>query len=117
MSRITGVVVALATAATVLTGSTAGAGTGGAAPPTAQLPHGITGGVELTLADGDLLRVWAAENHRTVWAKRHDAATGAWGARSVVLRQKDLSCGSVDARTSNGAVAVTAKCDRFGYAE
>ncbi|MDR7251127.1 hypothetical protein J2X46_000099 [Nocardioides sp. BE266] len=117
MSRITGVVVALATAAAVLTGSTADAGTGAAAPPTAQLPREITGGVELTLADGDQLRVWAATNYRTVWAKRYDAATGAWGARTVVLREKNLSRGSVDARTANGAVAVTARCDRFGYAE
>ena len=81
MSRITGVVVALATAAAVLTGSTADAGTGAAAPPTAQLPREITGGVELTLADGDLLRVWAAEDYRTVCARRYDAATGTCGGR------------------------------------
>lgn len=117
MSRITGVIVALATTAAVLTGSTAGAGTGAAAPPAAQLPRQITGGVELALADADRLRVWAAGNHRTVWARRYDAATGAWGARTVVLKRKNLSCGNVDARTANGAVALIAECDRYGYAE
>ncbi|WP_374455839.1 hypothetical protein [Nocardioides sp.] len=117
MSRITGVVVALATTAAVLTGSTAGAGTGAAAPPTAQLPREIIGGVELTLADGDVLRVWTAESHRTVWAKRYDTATGAWGARTVVLARKNLFCGDVDARTANGAVAVIAECDRYGWSE
>lgn len=117
MSRITGVVVALATAATVLTGSTAGAGPGAAAPPMARLPQEIPGGVELTLADGDRLRVWAPEDHRAVWAKRYDTATGAWGARTVVLRKKNLSCGDVDARTANGAVAVIAECDRYGWSE
>ncbi|CUR61672.1 exported hypothetical protein [metagenome] len=117
MSRITGVVVALATAAAVLTGSTADAGTGAAAQPTAQLPREITGGVELTLADGDLLRVWAAEDHRTVWSRRYDAATAAWSGRAVVLRKKNRACGDVDARTANGAVALIAECDRYGWSE
>lgn len=122
MSRITGVVVALATAATVLTGSTAG----GAAPPppppagapAAELPREIMRGVELTLADGDLFRVGTSEDHRTVWSRRREAADEAWGPRQVVLREKDLSCGDVDARTANGAVAVMAQCDQgAGYSE
>lgn len=117
MSRITGVVVALATAAAVLTGSTAGAGPGAAGPPTVQLPREVTGGVELTLADGDLLRVWAAANHRTVWSKRYDAASRTWDPRTVVLERRNLFCGDVEARTANGAVAVLAECDRNSWSE
>ena len=113
MSRITGVIVALATTAAVLTGSTSGA----APPPAAaaELPRELEGGVEVTLADGDLLRVTTAENYRTVWSERRDAATGTWGPRTVVLRRKNLFCGDVDARTANGAVALIAKCDRYSY--
>lgn len=120
MSRITGVIVALATTTAVLTGSTAG----GAAPsaarvwaPSAELPLEIPGGVELTLADGDLLRVYAAEDHRAVWARRQEAGTGVWGERSVVLKRKRLSCGDVRARTANGAVVVLAECDRGSWSE
>jgi hypothetical protein len=116
MSRITGVTVALATAAAVLSGSTAG-GAEPAAPPTAELPREITRGVELTLADGDLFQVWTSKDDRTVWSRRRDAAAGAWGSRQVLLREKDLSCGDVDARTSKGAVAVMAQCDPGSYAE
>ena len=120
MSRITGVVVALATAATVLSGSTAEAapppGTGGVAG-TADLPREIPGGVELRLADGDLLRVWASESYRTVRARRLEATTGVWSDPVVVLRRKRLFCGDVDARTAGGAVAVVAECDRGGYSE
>jgi hypothetical protein len=117
MSRITGVIVAVATTAAVLTGSTVGASSPPAAAETAGLPREIRGGVELTLADGDLFRVWVDRDQRAVWGKRHDAATGTWGGRRVVLQEKNLSCGDVDARTSNGAVAVTAKCDPGSYAE
>ncbi|PKH42769.1 hypothetical protein SAMN05192575_103117 [Nocardioides alpinus] len=117
MSRITGVIVALATTAAVLTGSTGGHALPAAAPPTAEMPRDIPGGVELTLADGDLLRLWAAENHRAVFSRRLDAATGVWGPRLEVVRRKNLSCGGVDARTSNGAVAAIAFCDRYGYSE
>ena len=121
MSRITGVIVALATAAAVLTGSTAGRASppapSAADRPVTELPRKVEGGVELTLADGDVLRVWVADDQRTVWGKRRDAATGVWGARREVLRKRNLSCGSVDARTSNGAVAVTAMCDPGSYAE
>lgn len=114
MSRITGVIVALATTAAVwTTGSTAGA----APSPTAELPREIRGGVELTLTDGDLFRVWTSTGHTTVWAKRRDAATGTWGARREILQRKNLFCGDVDARTANGAVAVLAECDRNSYAE
>jgi hypothetical protein len=119
MSRITGVIVALATTAAVLTGSTVGA----APPPVpadvpgvADLPRQIERGEELTLADGDLLRVWASENYRTVRARRRDVATGAWADPVVVLRKKNLFCGSVDVRTANGAVAVVAECDYGSYA-
>ena len=115
MSRITGVVVALATAAAVLSSSTVEAAAPPAAhdvPGVADLPREIPGGVELTLADGDLLRVWAAESYRTVWAKRYDTATRAWGARTAVLQRKHLFCGDVSARTAGGAVAVVAVCDR-----
>lgn len=117
MSRITGVIVALATAAAVLSGSTVAAEPAPAAPPTAQLPEEIPGGVELTLADGDLLRVWAAENDRAVFSRRLDAATGAWGPRLEVLRRTNLFCGEVEGRTANGAVALLAQCDEGGYAE
>jgi hypothetical protein len=117
MSRITGVVVALATLAAVLTGSTVGAEPPPAAATTAALPREIPGGAELTLADGDLLQVWAGDNDKAVWARRRDAATGVWGARQEVLRRPNLFCGDVDARTANGAVAVLAQCDRYGYYE
>ncbi len=84
----------------------------------AELPREIPGGVELTLADGDRLRIYASENYRTVWARRQATpATGTWGAPTVVLKRRNLSCGNVDARTANGAVAVIAQCDRYGYAE
>ncbi len=115
MSRITGVVVALAATAAVLTGSTSGA-----APPDVpapELPREIPGGQEVTLADGDLLRVWTSDHHRVVWAKRRDAATGAWGPRTEVLRRRNLFCGDVDVRTASGAVAVLAQCDRHGYSD
>jgi hypothetical protein len=121
MSRITGVIVALATTAAVLSGSTAdGAappGPAGSAAPTTELPREIRGGVELTLADGDLFQVWTSPDYRVVWSRRHDAASGTWGARREVLREKDLSCGDVDARTANGAVALTAECDPGSWAE
>ncbi len=117
MSRITGVVVALATAAAVLSGSTVSAEPAPAEPPAAQLPREIPGGVELTLADGDRLRVYAAANHRTVRARRQDAATGVWGTATVVLKQKNLFCGEVEGRTASGAVALLAQCDLNGYAE
>lgn len=114
MSRIMGVVVALATAATVLTGATAGS-----APPerAAELPRDIRDGVEVTLADGDTFRVWTSRNHRTVRSTRRDAATGTWGQPQVVLREEDLYCGHLDVRTAAGAVAITAECDLNGYAE
>lgn len=117
MSRIMGVVVALATAATVLTGATAGGAEPAAPPPAADLPREIPGGVELVMADGDLLRIWVSDHHRVVWGKRRDAATGTWGTRTEVLRRKNLFCGDVDARTANGAVAVIAECDKGGYSE
>jgi hypothetical protein len=117
MSRITGVVVALATLAAVLTGSAGGAAPLPVAASTTELPREIPGGVELTLADGDAFRVWAADDFTAVWARRRDAATGAWGERTEVLRRRNLFCGNVDARTANGAVAVIAMCDRYGYAE
>lgn len=117
MSRITGVIVALATAAAVLSGSTVSAEPAPAAPPAAELPKEIPGGVELTMADGDLLRVWAADNDRAVFSRRLDAATGAWGPRVEVLRRRNLYCGEVEGRTANGAVALLAQCDEGGYYE
>lgn len=125
MSRITGVVVALATTVAVL--STASSG---AAPPApvdgpvqaaveaaAELPREITGGVELTMADGDRLRLWATERHRAVVSRRWDAATGTWGPRRDVVRNDRVRCGAVDARTADGAVAAIALCDEGGYYE
>lgn len=123
MSRITGVIVALATTAAALTGSATGAAPPPApasasdGPGVADLPREIEGGVQLTLADGDLLRVWASDDHRTVRARRRDASASAWSDPVVVLRKKNLFCGDVDARTANGAVAVLAECDRYGYYE
>lgn len=120
MSRITGVVVALATTAAVLTASTTGAAppapTGPAAGD-AALPREIPGGVELAMADGDRLRLWATERHRSVVSRRWDAATGTWGPRRDVVRNDRLRCGEVDARTANGAVAAIALCDVGGYYE
>lgn len=117
MSRITGVIVALATTTAVLTTSSPASTAGGAAPGAAELPREIRGGVELALADGDRLRIWTSDNYRTVWGKRYDAATAGWGARTVVLRKANLYCGDVDARTASGAVAVIAECDEGSYAE
>ena len=102
----TGVIVALATTAAVLSGSTVGA-----APPgdvrtgaTARAAPGRSrDGVELTLADGDQLpHLDVATTYRTVWGKRYDAATGYLGrAPAVVLRARRTStCGDVDARTA-----------------
>lgn len=117
MSRITGVIVALATTATVLTGSTAGGAPPPAAAPAAELPREVPRGVEATLADGDTFRVWTSHSYRTVWGKRRDAATGTWSPRREVLHEKNLFCGDVDLRTANGAVAVMAECDDYSYAE
>lgn len=121
MSRTTGVVVALATTAAVLTGSTVGASPPAAAPDlppgVADLPREVEGGVELLLDDGDRLRVFVDDGFRAVWSKRYDAATRTWAGRAVVLREKGLACGDVDARTSNGAVAVMAMCNEGGYPE
>jgi hypothetical protein len=100
MSRITGVIVALAASAAVLTGSTSGAAPPPAAAAAADLPRELEGGVEVTLADGDLLRVTTARSYRTVWSERRDATTGTWGPRTVVLERKNLFCGaSTPART------------------
>lgn len=117
MSRIMGVVVALATAATVLVGSTAGDAAPAAPVPLAELPRETPDGVEVTLADGDTFRVWTSQDHRTVRSVRRDAATGTWGEPRVVLRERDLFCGGLDLRTASGAVALIAECDRGGYAE
>ena len=74
-------------------------------------PREIPDGVELTLADGDTFRIWTSPGYKTVWGKRRDSATGAWGERKVVFRKKNIACGQVDARTAAGAVAITAECD------
>ncbi|RYC14662.1 hypothetical protein [Nocardioides zhouii] len=120
MSRYTGLVVALATAAAVMTVATVDA-----TPPatfavaaTAELPRDIETGVELTLADGDLLRVWAEDSDgRRVWSRRRDAAAGVWGPRLLVLKTTKGQCDDVDARTANGAVAVLAHCDIGGMGD
>lgn len=124
MSRISGAIVALAMSAMVLgpmstdpTTSEVPRESPAAAGSTADLPRTVPGGVELTLADGDLLRIWAADDHRAVWSKRRDAATGTWGGRRKVLRERNLFCGAVDARTANGAVAAIARCDDGAYIE
>lgn len=120
MSRITGAVVALATASAVMTtaGSTTTADTARVvAASSAELPREIPGGVELDLTDGDRFRVWTSDNFRTVWGRRYDATAGTWSTRQVILKKKNLYCGDVDARTASGAVAVIAQCDRGGYAE
>lgn len=115
MSRYTGLVAAVATAAAVMTVASVDA-----TPPAAfaaaatELPRDLESGVELTLADGDLLRVWATSSGRTIWSRRRDAAAGAWGPRLVVLRTTKGQCLDVDARTANGAVAVLAHCSTGG---
>ncbi|HSU03440.1 MAG TPA: hypothetical protein VLK03_12880 [Nocardioides sp.] len=118
LARTTGVLLALATAATLLTGSNPGSAAPLlAAAPVADLPREIDRGVEVVLADGDLLRVWASESYRVVRSQRRDAATGTWAPPREVLRRKNLSCGRVDARTANGAVALVVLCDRYGYSD
>ena len=58
MSRITGLFVALATTAAIMTTSASATTAAGVEPPgVAELPREIPGGVELTLADGDTFRV------------------------------------------------------------
>ena len=116
MSRITGVVVALATAAAALTVATVDVIPPATSEPSArtELPRRIPGGVELTLADGDLLRVWASADGRTIWSRRRDTAASAWGLRVLVQRARTVNCIDVDARTANGAVAVVAHCDIGG---
>ena len=54
---------------------------------------------------------------RGVRSQRRDAATGTWAPPREVLRRKNLSCGRVDARTANGAVALVVLCDRYGYSD
>lgn len=128
MTRLTGVVVALATAAAVMTvpATTAAtqqapaAGTGSAAELaglTASLPRPVGRGVVVTLADGDRLRLSVTRDLREVVSRRYDATTSTWGPGQRVLREPGLFCGSVDARTAAGAVAVIATCDRGGYAD
>ena len=117
MTRLTGIVATLATMAAVLSGSAVAADEAPAAPVTAELPREIPGGIEMVLADGDTFRVWTSTNYTTVRGRRRDAATGVWGDPQVILRKKNLYCGDIEGRTSAGAVALTAECDRFGYAE
>lgn len=119
-------VVALATAAAVMTvpastaaGRQAPATTTAAdvAALTASLPRPAGRGVVLTLVDGDRLRLSVTRDQREVVSRRYDAATSTWGPEQRVLREPRLFCGHLDARTSAGAVAVTAACDRGGYAD
>ena len=115
MSRYTGLVAALATAAAVMTVATVDATPPAtAALATAELPRDLETGVELTLADGDILRVWASDDAHTIWSRRREVATGSWGPRLEVLRSRTISCWDVDGRTANGAVAVLADCDVGG---
>lgn len=88
------------------------------APATPRaLPQEVTNGVIVDLAEGDRFKVTVARDLRTVWGSRYHADTGAWGARTVVLRKRGIFCGDVDARASATAVAVIAECDKGGYAE
>ena len=112
MSRITGVIVALATTAAVLTGSTSGAapptgaGVRAGAPRAADLPREIEGGVEL---DAGRRRppagVRRRENYRTVWSGVVTPRPGPGVPARSCCKRKNLFCGDVDARTANGAVA------------
>lgn len=89
-------------------------------PATARasdLPQEVDGGVIVDLADGDRFKATVSRDLRTVWGSRYDAATESWGARSVVLKQKDVYCGDVDARAAGNAVALIAECDQGGYSE
>ena len=97
----------------------AGPATGeqGSTGPLAGLPEEVTGGVIVDLADGDRFKATVSRDLRTVWGSRYDAATRSWGARSVVLRKRNLFCGDVDARSAGTAVALIAECDKGGYAE
>ena len=87
------------------------------AGPTAGLPEEVEGGVIVELADGDRFKATISRDERTVWGSRYDAATSAWSQRTVVLREKDLQCGSIEARGAGTAVALMASCDVGGYSE
>lgn len=95
----------------------AGPASGQQTPPGTGLPEEVDGGVVVDLADGDRFKATVSRDLRTVWGSRYDAATGAWGDRSVVFREKDVFCGDVDARAAGTAVALIAECDEGGYSE
>ena len=95
----------------------AGPASGQQAPPGTGLPEEVDGGVVVDLADGDRFKATVSRDLRTVWGSRYDAATGAWGDRSVVFREKDVFCGDVDARAAGTAVALIAECDEGSYSE
>jgi hypothetical protein len=85
--------------------------------PVTGLPEEVRGGVIVDLADGDRFKATVSRDLTTVWGSRYDAATRSWGARSVVLRKKNVFCGDVEARAAGTAVALIAKCDKYGYSE
>lgn len=123
--RMHEVVSAVLLAATVAA-TVAGVGALGTAAPPApsvpttaaeRLPTELADGVVLRLADGDRFKVWHSRDLRTVWGRRYDATSASWGERTVVLRERDLFCGGVEARAAGTSVAVTARCDRGGYHE
>ncbi|QIK75967.1 hypothetical protein [Nocardioides piscis] len=88
-----------------------------AGTPVPSLPEEVEGGVIVDLADGDRFTVTTSRDMRTVWGSRYDAATRSWSARRVIVREKNLYCGRVDARGAGNAVAVIAECDTGGYSE
>lgn len=87
------------------------------APSAAELPQEVDGGVIVDLADGDRFKATVSRDLRTVWGSRYEADTGVWGQRTVVLREKNVYCGDVDARAAGNAVALIAECDKGGYSE
>jgi hypothetical protein len=122
---MSGALLAVTVAATVA-GVGAGAGAVGTAAPldpsvattaAERLPKELSNGVVLRLADGDRFKVWHSRDLRTVWGRRYDAATATWGGRTVLVRERDLYCGGVEARAAGTSVAVTARCDRGYYHE
>lgn len=82
-----------------------------------ELPEQVDGGVIVNLADGDRFKVSVSRDMSTVWGTRYDGASRSWGQRAVVLKQRNLSCGDVDARAAGDAVAVIAMCDKGTYYE
>lgn len=93
---------------------------GGSAPAGADAAESYRSQVQVetvSLLGGDRFRVSTSRNMKTIWGQRYTAATRTWGSKQQVYSAKDVYCGDVDARAAGTSVAITAECDRHGYAE